>query len=131
MVGGVRAGGAKRIYTAQSRWDDRDEDAAASGVARDAQNAHRKATSMIPQGYQKTKASLPAIRQVWAAVTRQPGAAIREIGEACDLPTITVGRALYDLREAGYVEFDTATSRARAVRVPLYERLLAKPPRGR
>lgn len=57
-------------------------------------------------------------RRVWAAVTRRPTATVRELADDAGLPFGTVGAALRMLRDAGYIEFDPCTGRARRVLVP-------------
>lgn len=57
-------------------------------------------------------------RRVWAAVTAHPQATVRELGGELGMPFGTVAAALRLLRDAGYVEFDAASARARRVLIP-------------
>ena len=48
--------------------------------------------------------SLPTLRRVWAAVTRDPRARLRQLATETDLAYTTVRCALIALAGAGYIE---------------------------
>jgi predicted transcriptional regulator len=60
------------------------------------------------------------IRQVWAAVTRNPRASKRELSEELGLSFGAIGGALRFLKDAGYIEFPKGACRAITVVVPFY-----------
>lgn len=57
-------------------------------------------------------------RRVWAAVTQDPQATARELGGELGMPFGLVAAALRMLRDAGYIEFDAASVRARRIVTP-------------
>ena len=62
------------------------------------------------------------IRAVWAAVSKQPCASVRELADMAGYSSYgLVGEALRYLRACGYIEFEDHTKRARRVVLPLRE----------
>jgi DNA-binding MarR family transcriptional regulator len=59
-------------------------------------------------------------RRVWAAITRDPSASIRELSRTTDLHVLEVQRAIDTLEAAGYITRVPHKSRARVVVVPFY-----------
>lgn len=63
-----------------------------------------------------------AIRNVWAAITHDPQATVRELADQLDMAFGDVQRAMMVLRDAGYVEQTVPrAARARRIVVPFVE----------
>lgn len=62
--------------------------------------------------------SFRAARAVWAAVSKDPQAGVRELTNELGLAIGTVNGALHLLRDLGYVQFDTGSQGARTIVVP-------------
>lgn len=67
------------------------------------------------------RVSLHTLRHVWAALTANPQAPIRELVAETHTCRASVAAAIEILRQAGYVEFAPRTNRARRVVVPFVE----------
>lgn len=65
----------------------------------------------------KTEAAQRA-RAVWAAVTRSPQAPIGELARASGLSYTNTAKYLRQLRDLGYIAFDSGQQRARTILVP-------------
>lgn len=59
-----------------------------------------------------------AIRRVWAAVTQQPCATVRELARVAQLDYRGVACAIRVLHDAGYIDAPPKLARARRVLVP-------------
>lgn len=58
------------------------------------------------------------IRKVWAAVTRQPRASVRELAEELGSSFSAVSASIRFLTDAGYIEHERGACRARRIVVP-------------
>lgn len=56
-----------------------------------------------------------SVRRVWRAVTKQPQATTRELGDAINLSPSGVRAALRMLRDAGYIDFAPRSAGARTI----------------
>jgi DNA-binding MarR family transcriptional regulator len=63
------------------------------------------------------------VRSVWAALTRNPQASMRELQAATGLGSVAVQQAVQELVRQGYVRWPRRTARAAVVVVPLIERI--------
>lgn len=64
-----------------------------------------------------SKVSLSTTRRVWAAVSAEPNASVRELAAAAGCGVAQAHHALHELQHAGYVTLGYG-SRARRVNVP-------------
>ena len=63
--------------------------------------------------------SAAVTRRVWAEVTKDPQATVRELAERTGVPSSSnVYLALVRLRDAGYIDFAPNTNRTRRIIVP-------------
>lgn len=61
------------------------------------------------------------VRKVWAAVSQQPQATIKELAEIAGIPSGPCRRALAELKKRGYINFSRGAVRARTILIPLWE----------
>lgn len=72
-----------------------------------------------PAGYHHGRPiSHQAVRTVWAAVTADPQARVRDMSKYLHMSSATIVLALHTLRAAGYIDFAPRTTGARTVLMP-------------
>jgi predicted ArsR family transcriptional regulator len=73
---------------------------------------------VTPKMNGNTRRAIHTTRRVWAAITADPQAHIRDLACQLDLNPHTIHRILHQLRDAGYIDFADRSERARTVIIP-------------